>query len=119
MRNYDQGATDKDKQQGIAVPSRLARLTAVPEMDSVLEDKSVQPLDHLASPSVRTFELVYWRGKTDILLSAQTVEDMEKYVRLLSSVYGDLKLEEVETRPPFLNELAGIIRPHKPQARSS
>ena len=118
MRNYDQGATDKDKQQGIAVPSRLARLAAVPEMDSVLEDKSVQPLDHLAAPTVRTFELVYWCGKTDILLSAQTLDDMEKYVKLLSAVYGDLKLEEVETRPPFLNELAGIIRPNKSHARS-
>ncbi len=38
---------------------------------------------HLAAPTVRTFELVYSGGRTDILLSAETVEDMRKYAGLL------------------------------------
>jgi hypothetical protein len=112
MRNYDQGTTDKEKPKeggGAPVPSMLVRLAAVPEMAAALEDKSVQPLEHLASTSVRTFELIYCRGKTDIVLSAETTNELGTYIELLDSVYGDLKLEEVGARPAFLHELAGII----------
>ena len=111
MRNYDQGTTDKEKPTGggDSGQSRPVRLTAMPEMGDVLEDKSLQPLQHVASSGVRTFELTYCRGRTDVLFSAETVGDLDQYVRLLNSVYGDLKLEEAGTRPAFLHELADII----------
>jgi hypothetical protein len=111
MRNYDQGTTDKEKpkERDVPVPSMLVRLVAVPEMAAVLEDKSIQPLEHLASTSVRTFELIYCSGKTDIVLSGETVDDMGKYVGLLNSVYGDIKVEEVGARPAFLQQLSRIV----------
>jgi len=112
MRNYDQGTTDKERPKGgggAPVPSRLVRLVAVPEMAAALEDKSVQPFEHLASTNLRTFELIFCRGKTDIVLSAVTLQETGQYVGLLSSVYGDLKLEEAAVRPAFLQRLPRIV----------
>jgi hypothetical protein len=82
------------------VSSSLVRLVAVPKMEKAIEDSPVQPLAHLASSTVRTFELVYSEGKTDLLLSAETVEDMKKYVSLLSLVYGGLKLSKADRTLP-------------------
>ena len=86
---------------GDGVPSRLVRLVEVPKNEKALEDASVQPLAHLAAPTVRTFELVYTGGRTEVLLSAETLEDMRRYADLLGLVYGRLKLEEAEPRPVF------------------
>ena len=77
----------------------------MPKNEKILEDSSVQPLSHLAASTVRTFELVYSGGKTDILLSAETVEDMRKYTGLVSLVYGGLKFERAEPQPAFMREL--------------
>ncbi len=90
---------------GDDISSRLVRLARVPKNEKILEDSSVQPLSHLAASTVRTFELVYSGGKTDILLSAETVEDMRKYTGLLSLVYGGLKFEMAEPQPAFMMEL--------------
>jgi len=91
------------------VSSNLVRLVAVPKMEKVLEDGSVQPLAHLASSTVRTFELVYSGGKTDLLLSAETVDDMKKYASLLTLVYGGLNLEQDDPAPRFLQQLPVIV----------
>ena len=80
----------------------MRRLVAVPKMEKVLDDSSVQPLAHLAASTVRTFELVYSSGKTEVLLSAETVDDMKKYASLLSLVYGGLQLEQTDPAPHFL-----------------
>jgi hypothetical protein len=87
------------------------RLVAVPKMEKVLEDSSVQPLAHLASATVRTFELVYEGGKTEVLLSAETVDDMREYSALLSLVYGGMQFEDVGPSPAFLSELPAIVGP--------
>ena len=78
-------------------------------MEKAVEDSSVQPLDHLAASTVRTFELVYSGGKTDLILSAETVGDMRKYAGLLTMVYGGIKLENVEPEPAFLRELPAVV----------
>jgi hypothetical protein len=95
---------------GDDVSSKLVRLAKVPKNEKTLEDASVQPLAHLAAPTVRTFELVYEGGKTEVLLSAETVEDMRKYAGLLSLVYGGMKFENVESKPAFLSELAEMVK---------
>jgi hypothetical protein len=89
--------------------SELVRLVKVPKNEKILEDASVQPLMHLAAATVRTFELVYSGGRTEVLFSAETVEDMRKYAGLLGLVYGGLKLEKAERRPAFLSELPAIM----------
>ena len=77
----------------------------MPKMEKVLEDVSVQPLAHLASSTVRTFELVYRDGRTDVLLAAETVEEMRRYAGLLAMVYGGLKFQSGEPCPVYLRGL--------------
>jgi len=107
-RGFIPASVDGEEANLGEVSSNLVRLVAVPKMEKVLEDSSVQPLAHLASSTVRTFELVYEGGKTEVLLSAATVEDMREYSGLLGLVYGGLKLEKVEARPDFLRELGAM-----------
>ena len=117
MRFFDQGETgSQGLERGVVeptltVPSNLVRLAEVPEMIEKLEEQSVQPLDHLASGKVRTLEVVYWLGRTEVLLSSETLDDMGRYATLLASVYGDLKLESTERHPPFLRNLPEIALP--------
>jgi len=87
------------------VTSNIVRLVGVPKMEKVLEDDSIQPLLHLSSATVRTFELIYSAGHTELVLSAGTVDDMRKYAHLLDSVYGDLDLESAEKVPALLRQL--------------
>jgi hypothetical protein len=94
---------------GNAASSKLVRLVKVPKNEKTLEDASVQPLAHLAAPTVRTFELVYSGGKTEVLLSAETVEDMRNYANLLGLVYGGMKLEKTDATPAFLGGLPSIV----------
>jgi hypothetical protein len=82
---------------------------AVPRMEKALEDSSVQPLNHLAAATVRTLELVHSGGKTDLMLSAETVDDMRKFAGLLTIVYGGIKFEKAEPEPAFLRELPAVV----------
>jgi hypothetical protein len=94
---------------GDDVSSKLVRLVKVPKNEKVLEEASVQPLAHLAAPTVRTFELVYSEEKTEVLFSAETTNDMREYARLLSLVYGGMKFESAEPCPRFLSGLLSIV----------
>ncbi len=104
-----EGKEETEGGQSSDISSKLVKLAKVPTTDEALEDAAVQPLSHLAAPTVRTFELVYSGGKTDLLLSAETVEDMRKYAGLLGLVYGTLKLEDSKSRPAFLHDLPAIM----------
>ena len=81
----------------------------MPKFKDVLEDSVMQPFDHLASPTVRTFELVYSKGRTEILLSARTLDDMGRYADLFSQVYGELELVKADRRPALLAGLPAIV----------
>ena len=85
------------------------RLARVPKIEKVLEDGEVQPLAHLASSTVRSFEIIYSEGKTDLALSARTVQDMRTYVDLFDSVYGQLKYERLDPLPSFLRQLPAVV----------
>jgi hypothetical protein len=91
------------------ISSRLVKLEEVPRMEKALEDVSVQPLAHLAVSTVRTFELVYRDGKTNVLLSAETIEEMRRYAGLLSTVYGGLKFQTCEPCPAYLHRLPKMV----------
>jgi hypothetical protein len=108
-RGYDrakvEGGAKPDAGLREDVTSSVVRLAEVPRMERVLEDSAIKPLGHLPSATVRTFELVYAAGHTELVLSAETVEDMRKYAGLLDSVYGDLRLEAAEKVPAFLRRL--------------
>ena len=91
------------------VPAEVVRMVEVPEFKKVLDDSMTQPFDHLASATVRTFELVYSGGKTEIILSARTLDYMGKYVDLFNQVYGDLELESANSLPTFLQQLPTLV----------
>jgi hypothetical protein len=88
-------------------------------MEKALDDSSVQPLSHLATTTVRTLELVYSGGKTDLLLSAETVDDMRRYAGLLCAVYGGMKFEKAEPHPDFLKQLPSIVGLVRPTTQSA
>jgi hypothetical protein len=92
------------------ISSKIVKVASVPKMEAMLEDSSTQPLTHLATPTVRTLEFVYSDERTEVLLSAETVEDMRNYAGLLTSVYGGMKFEKREPAPYFLRELSAILR---------
>jgi hypothetical protein len=91
------------------ITTSLVRLARVPKIEKVLEDSEVQPLAHLASGTVRSFEIIYSRGKTNLALSAETVQDMRTYVDLFDSVYGQLRYERLDPLPDFLRQLPTIV----------
>jgi hypothetical protein len=112
-REFTEGKVEEEEEtkpsQTCEISSKLVRLVKVPTTEEVLEDSAFQPLSHLAAPTVRTFELVYSGGKTEVLLSAETVEDMRKYAGLLGLVYGTIKLKDSKSQPAFLQELPAVI----------
>jgi hypothetical protein len=111
-REFSQGNVDDEDANPAHVndiSSRLVRIMKVPKYDEVLEDDSVQPLTHLAAPTVRTFELVYSGGKTEVLLSAETVEDMKNFAGSLNLVYGAMTFQAVEPYPSFLRGLPALV----------
>ena len=68
-REFSQGKVEEEDEvkasQSSDIDSKLVRLVKVPTTEEALDDVSVQPLSHLAAPTVRTFELVYSGGRTD------------------------------------------------------
>ena len=91
------------------VPAQLVRIAEVPRTKEILDDSDMVPFNHLASPTVRTFEIVYSSGKTEIMLSAKTLDDMGRYADLFIEVYGELELEKDDPNPAFLQELQRIV----------
>ena len=92
-----------------AVPAQLVRIAQVPRSGDILDDSEALPFSQLASPTVRTFEIVYSNGKSEVLLSAKTLNDMGRYADLFNQVYGELELVKADPIPAFLRELPGIV----------
>jgi hypothetical protein len=91
------------------IDTTIVRLTKVPKIEKPLDDRDTEPLAHLASTTPRSFELVYKGKKTDLLLTARTVEDLRAYVDILDSVYGQLKCERSDSLPSFLRQLPAVV----------
>jgi len=91
------------------IVSPLVRLARVPKIEKPLDESEIQPLVHLASATVRSFEIVYDNGKTDLVLSAKSVADMRRYADLFDTVYGQLKCERTDHLPPYLRNLPLLV----------
>jgi hypothetical protein len=91
------------------IDANLVRLLKVPKVEKPLEEREMEPLGHLASATRRSFELVYSGKKTDLLLTAETLEDLRRYVDTFDSVYGQLKYERFDPLPPFLRQLPALV----------
>ncbi len=91
------------------VLSRVTRIAKPPKIEKALAETESGDLRLLASSSVRGLELLFDNGKTHILLSSCTPEDMERYRELLESVYGEMVMEPTDEGPAFLRELPRIV----------
>ena len=111
-REFLQGKVEDEEAEavtGSGITSKLVRLVKVPKSEKALEEESLQPLAHLAATSVRTLELVYSGGATEVLLSAESVEDLREYAAVLSLVYGSMTFQSAGPYPGFLRELPSIV----------
>ncbi|MDV3277098.1 MAG: hypothetical protein LYZ69_01355 [Nitrososphaerales archaeon] len=89
--------------------SKVLRLTRVPLIKEPLKEKDAERLSLLASPAVRSLEVVFTSGKTDVLISSGSVPGLNEYLAVLKSVYGELGAQSIEPNPAFLTELPGIV----------
>ena len=89
--------------------SKVLRLTKVPLIKEPLKEKDAERLSLLSSPVVRSLEAVFTAGKTDLLISSRTLPDLNEYLAVLKSVYGELGAQSTKPNPAFLTELPGIV----------
>jgi hypothetical protein len=96
--------------RGDDISSRLVRLAKVPKNEKMLKEASVRPLVHLATSTVRTFELICSSRRTHVLLSAETVEDMKSYGASLSMGIRRHEVRESRTVPRLSARVARKLR---------
>ena len=100
--------------------SNVVRLERVPSQTDQPKEIDTQRLALLPSPSVRGFELLFEKGEKDekgksqLLLSAESRGDMPEYVGVLGSVYGELNPVGVSATPEFLKQIPEIVGLTKP-----
>ena len=92
-----------------AGPSRVLRLTKIPLIREPLKEKDTERLSLLPSSEARSFEVLFERGKTELLVSSDSEQDLGGFVSTLESVYGELNPIEAPYKPAFLSELPGIV----------
>jgi len=92
-----------------AGPSKVVRLTKIPLIREPLKEKDAERLSLLPSPEVRGFEVVFERGKTELLLSSHSEQDLGVFVSMMESVYGELNAVEAPYKPAFLGDLPEIV----------
>ncbi len=92
-----------------ATDSKVLRLTKVPEIKEPLEKEDAERLALLPSQVVRGFEVVFEGGATQILLSARNQREMDGYLGVMSSVYGQLEVVETSAKPAFLAQIPSLV----------
>ncbi len=104
-----EGDVEGDEPRVEAAHSKVLRLTKVPLISEPLKEKEVERLSLLPSPTVRSFEIAFAGGRTEIIFSSRTERDTREYVGVLESVYGELDVAESSPRPEFLREIPRLV----------
>ncbi|QQG48721.1 MAG: hypothetical protein HY247_08310 [archaeon] len=104
-----EGDVEGDEPRVEAAHSKVLRLTKVPWISEPLKEKEGERLSLLPSPTVRSFEITFASGRTEIILSSRTERDTGEYVGVLESVYGELDVVEGSPRPDFLREIPRLV----------
>ena len=107
--DVDEGEVEGGEPKATAADSRVLRLRKVPWISEPLKDTGTERLSLLPSLSVRGFELLFENGRTELLLSSRSEQDMHDYSRVLGSVYGELDVVEASPRPDFLKEIPRFV----------
>ena len=90
-------------------PAKVMRLTKVPLIKEPLKDKDIERLSLLPSPTVRSLEVAFAAGRSDILISSHSMPDLNRYLAVLKSVYGELSTVGEQSKPAFLADLPRIV----------
>ena len=88
----------------------VLQLARVPKIEEPLKKEDAERLALLPSPAVRGFEVVFEPGATRLLLSAKSRRDMDGYLSVMNSVYGQLELAETSPKPGFLSQIPSLLK---------
>jgi hypothetical protein len=72
----------------------ISRMKTIPQIHQKLDAEAFSRLKHLPSPYTRSFELLYNRGRTSLLIGSTDDKDLEAYKRFLVSIYGGFEFVE-------------------------
>jgi hypothetical protein len=72
----------------------ISRMKTIPQIHQKLDAEAFSRLKHLPSPYTRSFELLYNRGRTSLLIGSTDDRDLEAYKRFLVSIYGGFEFVE-------------------------
>jgi hypothetical protein len=72
----------------------ISRMKTIPQINQKLDAEAFSRLKHLPSPYTRSFELLYNRGRTSLLIGSADERDLEAYKRFLVSIYGGFEFVE-------------------------
>ena len=89
--------------------AKVLRLTEVPLIKEPLKEKEAERLSLMSSPTVRSLEVAFTPGKTDFLISSHSMPDLNRYLAVLKSVYGELSVVGGQSKPAFLADLPRIL----------
>ena len=77
----------------------LSRMKTIPQIHQKLDAEAFSRLKHLPSPYTRSFELLYNKGRTSLLIGSADDRDLEAYKRFLVSIYGGFEFVEESVIP--------------------
>jgi hypothetical protein len=98
--------TEEPEDRGAA---KVLKLMKVPLIKEPLKEKDAERLSLLPSATVRSFESVFTTGKTDLLISSHSMPDLNRYLAVLKSVYGELSAVSEQSKPAFLADLPRTV----------
>jgi len=103
------GQVEGSEPRGELAGSTVLRLAKVPTITEPLKEKEAERLSMLPSSSVRGFEILFDGTATEILLSSRTAREMEEYLSVMTSVYGELQVVKAPAKPEFLKQVPEIV----------
>jgi hypothetical protein len=86
----------------------LSRMKTIPQINQKLDTEAFSRLKHLPSQYTRSFELLYNKGRTSLLIGSADGRDLEAYKRFLVSIYGAFEFVEESAIPSCTRIVLGL-----------
>ena len=85
----------------------LSRMKTIPQINQKLDAEAFSRLKHLPSLA-RSFELLYNKARTSLLIGSTDDRDLEAYKRFLVSIYGGFEFVEESAIPSSMRIVLGL-----------
>jgi hypothetical protein len=76
-----------------------SRMKTIPQINQKLDTETFSRFRHLPSSYTRSFELLYNKGRTSLLIGSADERDLEAYKGFLVSIYGGFEFVKESTIP--------------------